>query len=133
MIIVVFVIAFLLGAAAGAVLLWRLLPARFRQHVDYKERWEAAIGLLGTQGQLTAGQFSMLMGGIPVKPASSPESPLVAAAATLRAIHEMASWDRRDLEISRAKRGLPPVDDLADMASWDQKAVLAARAKAGTG
>jgi hypothetical protein len=45
----------------------------------------------------------------------------------------MESWDRKDLEIARARQGLPPVDDLRGMESWDKKAVLTARAKAGTG
>ena len=132
MTVIIAIVAFLLGAVAGAVILWRLLPARLRQHVDYKQRWEDAIGLLGTQGQLTQEQVDALTAGerAATEPAATPQP---AAPATLKILHSMASWDRKDAEIARAKNGLPPLDDLAGMASWDQKDVLKARAKAGTG
>lgn len=53
-------------------------------------------------------------------------------APTVKQLRRMASWDRKDLEIDRAIRGLPPVDDLEGMASWDIRDVLKARAKYGT-
>ena len=136
------IIGVLLGAAAGAAVLWRLLPGRLRQHVDYKQRWEDAIGLLGAQGQLTEEQVSQI-----TAPRAAPEPAevrqyqragshsvnLQAGRDISRTLRNMASWDRKEVEITRARKGLPPVDDLVGMASWDQKAVLEARAKAGTG
>jgi hypothetical protein len=128
-IVTIAVIAFLAGALAGALLLWRLLPERLKHHVDYKQRWEDAVGLLGTQGQLTAEQIAQITPDpCDVPPAASPEASLPA-----ETLHRMESWDRKDLEIARARQGLPPVDDLRGMESWDKKAVLTARAKAGTG
>jgi len=137
MTVIVVVIAFLVGAAAGAAILWHLLPARLRQHVDYKQRWEDAIGLLGSQGQLTREQVDSLTVQAPIHPPAAepafPVTPVQPSTATLRALRSMASWDRKDVEIARASRGLPPVDDLVGMATWDKKAVLKARAEAGTG
>jgi hypothetical protein len=131
MTVIIAIIAFLLGAIAGAVILWRALPARLRQHVDYRQRWEDAIGLLGNQGQLTQEQVNGLLAGTTRQAASEPVlAPAPVQAATLRTLHAMASWDRKDLEVVRARKGLPPVDDLSGMTSWDQAAVLKARAKA---
>lgn len=127
--IIFIIVAFLLGAAAGATVLWRILPARLRQHVDYRQRWEDAVSLLGTQGQLTKKQVDQLTGGSPVPvPVKAQQQPATTAA--LQALHSMASWDRKSLEVTRAKNGLAPFDDLAGMASWDKKLVLEARAKA---
>lgn len=132
MVVFLVIAAFLLGAAAGALVLWRALPSRLRQHVDYRQRWEAAVGLLGTQGRLTPEQVSQVTGRTAGKPEPAPV-PGQARNAVLRELHDMTSWDRKDLEIARAKQHLPPVDDLQGMASWDKAAVLKARAKAGTG
>ena len=48
----------------------------------------------------------------------------------LKMLHSMATWDRAAIEIARAKKGLPPKDDLRGMASWDIKDVMKARADA---
>jgi hypothetical protein len=49
-IVTIAVIAFLAGALAGALLLWRLLPERLKHHVDYKQRWEDAVGAARDSG-----------------------------------------------------------------------------------
>lgn len=142
MIILIPVIAFLAGIAMGATILWSLLSARIKhpEHIDYKQRWEDAVGLLGAQGQLTKEQVDRITVPQEVREQSLPPvhqqlplPPNMPSAATQRQLHSMATWDRAAIEIERARNGLPPVDDLTGMASWDKKAVLIARAKAGTG
>jgi hypothetical protein len=146
MIILILLGVLALGMLGGAGLLWFFLPARIRkpEHIDYRQRWEDAVRLLGNQGQLTEEQ---------VKQITVPQPPQVAvrevirevpaqyslrtevrvSSSTARTLHSMATWDRAAIEIERAKNGKPPVDDLDGMASWDKAAVLKARAKWGTG
>jgi hypothetical protein len=131
---VILIVVFLLGVLAGMVLLWKAMPHRLKRHIDYKQRWEDAVHLLGTEGNLTAEQVRQIT--VPSPPqaacATSPQAALPSLA-TKAALRSMASWDRKDIEITRAQRGLPPVDDLTGMATWDKKDVLEARARAGTG
>jgi hypothetical protein len=89
-VITITAIAFLLGAVTGAVLLWRALPARLRQHADYRQRWENAVRLLGNQGQLTQEQVSFLLTG---NRRAAPEP--AARTAPLGNLHDMTSWDRK--------------------------------------
>jgi hypothetical protein len=142
MIVLITFLVFLTGLVTGAIALWRMLPGRLKHHIDYKQRWEEAITLLGNQGQLTDEQIAKIRGevqprepqpdppGGPIWPhhryASTEPSPAV-----LKALHNMASWDRKDAEIARARRGLPPLDDLVGMASWDAKDVLEERTRWG--
>jgi hypothetical protein len=144
------VIAFTLGVLAGLLFIFRLLPARFKrrpQNVDYKERWLAAVSLLGDTGRLTDEQVRRISAPSGEQPSCSPP-PVVAVSSLKRVtsttntittttsqsvLHRMATWDRRDLEVSRAQAGLPPADDLRGMASWDVRDVLNARAEHGTG
>lgn len=134
---IVVVIVFLIGIVTGAALLWQWLPQRLKHHIDYRQRWEDAVTLLGNQGQLTDEQITLIRGG--AQPAAQPEparkpdrggEPAVTAA-TLRTLHGMASWDRKDAEIARARHGQPPLDDLEGMASWDVRDVLEARSRFG--
>lgn len=140
----IFIIAlvFLLGGITGALVLWQWLPQRLKHHIDYRQRWEDAVTLLGNQGQLTDEQVALIRGGAqpvvrpePAAPQAEParNSDPVVSRATLRTLHNMATWDRRETEIARARRGLPPLDDLEGMASWDVREVLKARTKFGTG
>lgn len=140
MIILALPLTFLLGALAGAAVLYRVLPARLKRNVDYRERWQAAVGLLGTQGQLSAEQVKTITAPAPVRPAvrrqvqSGGDGSIQIQAGgdvTLSALYHMASWDRADVEIERARQGLPPVDDLYGMATWDAAAVIKARARYG--
>lgn len=116
------------------------------QNIDYKERWEAAVKLLGDTDRLTkeevqqitepAARPSQPADSLQPQPSSQPidnSPPVPPATATLRSLHRMASWDRKDIEIERAKAGLPPVDDLFGMTSWDVRDVLKARARYRTG
>ena len=161
------------GMVAGAIVLWLLLPGRLKHHIDYKQRWEKAVTLLGTQGQLTdeqvrqlqgpvavvqaapaddlrgvatrqpwleAGSISLPAAALPVSGVAVPAGGTGAApvagkpsAATLRLLHTMAPWDRRDAEIARARAGQAPLDDLWDMPTWDIRDVLEARSRYGTG
>lgn len=128
----IFIIAFILpvvllaGIFLGVTGTLRLIPKGRTVNIDYRQRWEDAVALLG-EGQLTDEQVRKI----------SPEPSRVAVIhdkptpEILRTLHSMASWDRKTIEIQRARNGLPPVDDLAGMASWDKKAVLLARAEAG--
>lgn len=141
------ILAWLLGVFAGVVLLWLALPSRLKRHVDYKQRWEDAVALLGTQGRLTEEQVKKITAPQPAvktlpPPAAltvriahqgNPEMRMPPSLETRQALRSMASWDRAELEIDRARRGLPPADDLRGMASWDVKDVLQARAENGTG
>lgn len=139
-------VVFLAGIAIGAAALWRLLPARTRkpEHIDYKQRWEDAVGLLGNQGQLTKEQVEQIT--VPQPPQAavkevikevpaqySLQTEVRISSSTARTLHSMATWDRAAIEIERAKNGKPPIDDLDGMASWDKAAVLKARARWGTG
>lgn len=124
-----------------SVLAYRALRQRRLAHVDYRERWLAAVALLGDQGRLTDEQVASLKGTALTPPPVAVSSPAItpvlaspsASAVTLATLHAMASWDRRALEVERASKGLPPLDDLKGMATWDKRAVIAARMKYGTG
>lgn len=146
MIILTALLSFGLGTASGAYVLYRILPQRLRQHADYRERWQAAVRLLGAEGRLTGEQVAEILAPAagqpspgPVQPASSLPRPAAsargkaAAGTSLQVLHGMFSKDRRDLEIERARNGLPPLDDLAGMFSSDIREVMKARARHGTG
>jgi hypothetical protein len=129
----------LAGLGAGLLLVTaglRRRPAR----VDYRERWLQAVSLLGEEGRLTDEQVTQITGtdeqvaqiaGATATPPAAPPARAIAAPASQAVLRRMESWDRRDLEVTRAKRGLPPADDLAGMESWDQRDVLQARARYG--
>lgn len=131
--LIIIALIFLIGIVTGGALLWQWLPQRLKHHIDYKQRWENAVTLLGNQGQLTDEQITLIRGS--AQPAPVPESAAPRhsgpTAATLRTLHSMASWDRKDAEIARARHGQPPLDDLEGMASWDVKDVLEARTRFG--
>lgn len=98
-------------------------------NVDYKERWLEAVALLGDEGRLTPEEVRRISG----------EQTLTERVETAKISNEMktslrsmASWDRADLEIQRAKEHKPPLDDLVGMSSWDKADVLKARVKYGT-
>lgn len=139
-----------LGVIAGVVLMLLVLPAQRRHNIDYKERWESAVALLGDSGQLTDEQVRQITAGQPaalapagadapaaeqISPAPAPVHRRAAPAPAVphSVLATMASWDRRDLEVNRARAGLPSVDDLRGMAPWDKRDVLKARARHGTG
>jgi hypothetical protein len=128
--IAIVIASFLAGGITSTVVFWQVLPERLKHHIDYKQRWEGAVSLLGAQGQLTDEQVRQIRGydqqppPSPVPGTAKPGTSTGPSAATLRTLHSMASWDRKDAEILRARKGLPPLDDLIGMASWDIKAVL---------
>ncbi len=62
-----FVLGLVAGGATGAIaVLWqlrsRITAASQPQHIDYKERWIAAVSLLGTEGSLTDDQVKTITG-----------------------------------------------------------------------
>ena len=122
MLIITCVLGVILGAAAGMLWLWYAIPSKMKTHIDYKQRWEDAVKLLETTGQLSGTQVTEITG--------TERPPLAAGPRTQAVLRSMATWDRAALEIARAKQGLPPVDSLAGMASWDIAAVLKAQAAA---
>lgn len=148
--------ALFIGAFIGAMVMWTALldevrTAKQAKNVNYKERWRAAVVLLGETGQLTAEQVKTITAPKAAKtraqPAAQPVQPArpiqqrpverlsadPSHAARQRQLRGMATWDRAAIEVERAKNGLPPVDDLAGMATWDKADVLKARARYGTG
>jgi hypothetical protein len=103
------------------------------KNVDYKERWLAAVALLGEIGRLTPEEVTRISGDKPV-PETLTER-VESAKPTIEtktALRSMKSWDRCALEITRAEKGLPPLDDLVGMKSWDKEAVIEARILHGT-
>lgn len=101
---------------------------------EYKQRWESAVKLLGTEGQLTDEQVQDLL--IPeassptvLPPMKSTNKAPTDGIVTPSHILSMKSWDRRKLAIDRAKNGLPPNDSLEGMKSWDIVDVERARIK----
>ena len=122
------IIIFLGGMISGAAALLFLRPRRIMRHTDYRERWEEAVKLLGSQEQLTAEQVSRLLNGDVTTPGHARDP---VPAVTQKELHSMPSWDRKSIEIARAKAGLPPADNLTGMASWDKRDVLTTRARYG--
>lgn len=99
------------------------------KNIDYKERWLAAVALLGETGRLTPEEVLSISGGQSLQERVEAVKVSQAMTTTLR---NMKSWDRAALEVSRAKQHKPPIDDLEGMKSWDVAAVLAARMRYGT-
>lgn len=134
MIIVACFLAFLAGLLAGAVLAVRVRRAR---RVDYRERWLQAVTLLGDEGRLTDEQVASLRGSVEAAPVAQESAPVAQpagpSAQTLRMLHGMYSDDRRKAEVTRAQKGLPPLDDLKGMYSDDIRKVMQARTEYGTG
>jgi hypothetical protein len=139
-IIVLAVLGFLLMAGSLVMTLRQChAPAR----VDYKERWLQAVSLLGETGRLTDEQVASLRGEAPVSPPQPPplkSAPVLPAVTqdqqllpTQRTLHALAPWARRDLEVARARQGLPPLDDLAGLPDWAITQILKARLQHGTG
>lgn len=122
----------IVGAASGAgIMYWTcrdlVKRATTVKNPDYKERWLAAVELLGTEGSLSEDQVRQLTADTP--------SGSVAAEIVTHPLQEMPGFssDRRKVEIARAKAGLPPQDNLEGMFSSDIRKVHEARAKYGTG
>lgn len=111
-----------LGAAGGVITSRYRQPARPAEHADYKERWEHAVALLGGEGRLTGEQVRRITGG--------EQAPTVGSGVSRKQLHAMTSSDRASIEIARARKGLPPFDDLQLMTVRDKGLVWEARAKA---
>ncbi len=99
------------------------------KNVDYKERWQAAVALLGETGRLTPEEVRSIQGEETLT--QKPEKATLSQDMRV-ALHSMKSWDRASLEITRANNKKPPLDDLVGMKSWDAEAVLKARVLNGT-
>jgi hypothetical protein len=119
--------------AGGFIGLWlghkfNELEAKARaEDLTYKDKWMAAVKLLGEEGRLTPEQIEQITG-----PKHQPVKELndeLLLYPDQKQFRSMSSWDRRDLEVQRARQGLPPADDLKGMSSWDRKDVLKARMK----
>ena len=121
--------AFATGIICGMIILWRILPSRLKQHADYKLRWEDAVRLLGTEGNLTQEQVKKITAPIAVHTIHTETFPVLCETcknkvhakerphqpessykkmASMAALHSMATWDRRDVEIERAQKLLDP-------------------------
>lgn len=106
----------IIGAGAAISAQWRAGRRRAQpQNTDYKERWQSAVDLLASGGQVTAEQLAAIRG---EKPAATPSyGSLTPASDVLKALHSMNSSHRCELEVERAQNGLPPLDDLWSMNS----------------
>jgi len=113
---------FLFGLFVGIALFIRVAwISRHRKHQDeqqYKLAWEAATEALVAGGQLTDEQVAKL------RPKGGADSHLPRGVGF--------SSDRRDVEIARAEKGLPPADNLEGMFSSDVSDVLQARIEHNT-
>jgi hypothetical protein len=89
----------------------------------YRERWQSAVKLLQVEGKITDEQYEELL--------AKPEPKQISSNRSERQLifDEMYSEDRADLEVARAKQGLPPEDDLQGMWSEDIARVMKARIK----
>lgn len=83
--------------------------------IDYKQRWEEAVVLLGDIGRLTDEE---------VKRITSGES---FVSKEQEQFYGMYSSDRKKIAIDRARAGLPPNDNLVGMHSSDVRKVIAVR------
>jgi hypothetical protein len=126
------VVGLIVGGTAGVAGTWFALKntverALAAKNVDYKDRWQEAVKLLGSEGNLTDEQVQRITGeeALHLEPG--------AAENLRRQFQDMYSEDRRDAEIARAEAGLPPLDDLSGMYSEDIRDVMKARVKHGTG
>ncbi len=133
--VVLFILCVISSAAVAAIVSAVLTKRTIEQHhadaiiadeQRYKERWKQNTELLMIEGKLSPEDAKKLMldrvGKEPAKPAEQGKPQ------TLPTL----SSDRRDLEIARAKQGLPPYDDLKGMFSSDVRRVLEARIQYGT-
>ncbi len=89
---------------------------------EYYKLWSEAVSLLGINGQLTQEQVARIMPVMPEKQRATP----VSASPQLSKMDGFSS-DRRKIEIMRAKKGLPPADNLEGMFSSDVRKVHKAR------
>jgi len=94
----------------------------------YERRWQSAVELLGAEGALSPEQIKEITAPTPIVQVLPP-AVAEDGSYSLSLLHSMYSEDRRDLEVERAKNGLPRVDDLEGMFSEDVSAVLRAHAK----
>jgi hypothetical protein len=122
-----FLLGFLIGAPIAGFGVWvaaRIVftAAAEAQIEKYRKRWLDALELMKSEGQISDAQLKE------ITKAAEPPAPKLNDKG--RPIYRsMASWDRRDLEIERARAGLEPEDDLRGMASWDIRDVQEARIK----
>ena len=135
----------LLAVVLGSILgffLTRVIKSRtsrqpLEQNVDYKELWEEVLLLLGRADKLTPEQIQEITEARQSIEAGRlgdtnhvPAGCTVTSSATQETLNGMQSYERRNLEVKRAKKGLPPQDDLNGMLSWHISDVLDARLEA---
>ena len=116
------VIAFMVGVVLTALfaLLWQKRKSGTRSNgYDYKQLWKNAVILLGDQDRLTQAQIKSITPSEEIRRQRPKRQP-------------GNSWDRAAVEVARAKKSLPPRDNLKEMRSQDRREVLEARIKYGT-
>jgi hypothetical protein len=129
-------IAFLLGGGIFSVIfvIRQRVLRKGKMRADentYKIRWQEAIELLQGEGKITDEQLKQIT---PTEPLGfgAKIAKAIAKSDQQQALQCMSSRDRRELEITRAKEGLAPIDNLEGMASRDAAAVRQARMRYGT-
>lgn len=119
------IIFFLLGggvfSAATALVMRR--RSRATDGGEYKQLWGEAINLLATNGQVTDEQLKRIM---PTRQNATPSRDQGLPQG------EGFSEHRRDIEVARARAGLPPADNLKGMFSEHVCEVHQARIMYGT-
>lgn len=115
-------VIFPLGMWTGWRITRHLIAEQARVRIEeYRKRWLDALELMKSEGQISDEQVKKLTA------EAAPPQPVQQMSRARQM--DMSTWDRRDLEIERAKHGLAPADDLRGMASWDIRDVEEARIK----
>jgi hypothetical protein len=121
-------LGFIIGAICAAIVTWVVARYIFEQAAnkqidEYKQRWLSAVKLMQQEGQLTDKQVAKLL------PAAPKQTSVKERSDRQKMLDEMFSEDRAELAVERAKKGLPPEDDLKGMYSEDIVEVEKARVK----
>jgi hypothetical protein len=125
MILLEIICALLVGAVVGSVVMKRRM-------IDYKGRWKEALALLEEEKKATAQLEEGLLTSEQIEQRKQERYEAENRQVIQRRLHGMFSEDRAELEIQRAKKSLPPLDDLDGMFSEDIAAVMKARMHAST-
>lgn len=98
------------------------LRFEYRRSIDYKSRWQESVKTLE----------SVMEGGEAKKEIPPPKKVQGHITLDQGTLNQLLWWDRRDLEIKRAKEGKLPIDNLKGLPDFAKGAVIKARIQYGT-